>query len=218
MACLLLVVGTWAGYEALGTDFLPRMDEGGFILDYIMPAGSSLSETNRVLEHVERILHATLEVEITSRRTGLQLGLRCCHRGQHRRLHGKAQGQAQPFGVGRNGRRRAEAKEHRAGAGHRVFQILQDNINDLSNAPEPVQIKIYSNDEQLLDQVGPRVADAITKIPGVVDVENGIDNTVSGPATNFQVDPSVASRLGFTPLRRPRMRPRFSTASPRPRR
>ena len=51
------------------------MDEGGFILDYIMPAGSSLTETNRVLEHVERILRATPEVESTSRRTGLQMGL-----------------------------------------------------------------------------------------------------------------------------------------------
>ncbi len=51
------------------------MDEGGFILDYIMPAGSSLEETNRVLTHVEQILRATPEVESTSRRTGLQLGL-----------------------------------------------------------------------------------------------------------------------------------------------
>jgi multidrug efflux pump subunit AcrB len=76
---------------------------------------------------------------------------------------------------------------------------LQDNINDLSNAPEPIQVKIFSNDEALLTQIGPRVGDAIQKIPGVVDVENGIENTISGPATNFQIDPSVASRLGFTP-------------------
>ena len=69
------------------------------------------------------------------------------------------------------------------------FQILQDIINDLSNAPEPIQIKLFSNDEALLAQLGPRVGDAIEKIPGVVDVENGIDNTISGPATNFQVDP-----------------------------
>ncbi len=47
---------TYAGYQALGSDLLPEMDEGGFILDYIMPAGSSLTETNRVLQHVERIL------------------------------------------------------------------------------------------------------------------------------------------------------------------
>src|SRR5208337_221301 len=73
-ACVVLVFATWAGYQALGSDLLPEMDEGGFILDYIMPAGSSLTETNRVLEHVERILRATPEVESTSRRTGLQMG------------------------------------------------------------------------------------------------------------------------------------------------
>ena len=45
----------------------------------------------------------------------------------------------------------------------------------------------------------PKVADAIKKVPGVVDVLNGIDNTISGPATMFQVDPTVAARAGFTP-------------------
>ena len=78
-------------------------------------------------------------------------------------------------------------------------QVLQDMIGDLSNAPEPVQIKIFSPDEAVLTQLGPRVGAAIEKVPGVVDVENGIENTISGPATSFQVDPQVASRLGFTP-------------------
>ena len=199
VACLLLVLSTWAGYKALGTDLLPRMDEGGFILDYIMPAGSSLAETNRVLEHVERMLHAIPDVETTSRRTGLQLG-----------YAGVTEANTGDFTVKLKAKRRrsvwdvmaevrAELKKTEPELDIELFQILQDNINDLSNAPEPVQIKIYSNDEQLLNQVGPRVADAISKIPGVVDVENGIDNTVSGPATNFQIDPNVASRLGFTP-------------------
>ena len=70
---LLLVAHTSA--TASGSDLLPAMDEGGFILDYIMPAGSSLEETNRVITRVEEILRATPEVESTSRRTGLQLGL-----------------------------------------------------------------------------------------------------------------------------------------------
>jgi multidrug efflux pump subunit AcrB len=33
----------------------------------------------------------------------------------------------------------------------------------------------------------------------VVSVKDGIENTISGPATNFQVDPTVAGRMGFTP-------------------
>ena len=72
---LALIVASFFCYRALGTDLLPGMDEGGFILDYCMPAGSSLEETNRVLTAVEEILHDMPEVESTSRRTGLELGL-----------------------------------------------------------------------------------------------------------------------------------------------
>jgi multidrug efflux pump subunit AcrB len=77
-------------------------------------------------------------------------------------------------------------------------QVLQDNIGDLSNAPEPIQIKIFTPDAALLNELGPRVGTEIGKVNGVVDVENGIDNTVSGPATNFEVDSQLAARMGFT--------------------
>ena len=198
-ACLLLVIATWAGYRALGSDLLPEMDEGGFILDYIMPAGSSLSETNRVLEHVERILRATPEVEITSRRTGLEMGFNAVHEANTGdfTVKLKAKRSRSIDEVMEDVRRQIRATEPELDI--EFTQVLQDMIGDLSNAPEPIQLKIFSNDAALLTQLGPRVGDAIGKIPGVVDVENGIDNTISGPATNFQVDPVVAARLGFTP-------------------
>ena len=72
---VVLIGASYFCYTQLGSDLLPEMDEGGFILDYIMPAGSSLEETNRVLTHVEQILRKVPEVDSTSRRTGLQLGL-----------------------------------------------------------------------------------------------------------------------------------------------
>ena len=198
-ACLLLVVGTWAGFRALGSDLLPAMDEGGFILDYIMPAGSSLTETNRVLEHVERILRKAPEVESTSRRTGLQMGLAAV-----------TEANTGDFTVKLKAKRsraiddviedvRAEIKATEPELDVEFIQVLQDMIGDLSNAPEPIQIKIFANDPAMLEQLGPRVGEAIGKIQGVVDVQNGIENTISGPATNFQVDPVVAARMGFTP-------------------
>jgi multidrug efflux pump subunit AcrB len=72
-------------------------------------------------------------------------------------------------------------------------------IGDLSNSPEPIQIKLFSNDRNLLLSLAPRVEQAIAKVPGVVDTQNGVANTISGPATNFQIDPVLAGRLGFTP-------------------
>jgi CzcA family heavy metal efflux pump len=198
-ACLLLVVGTWAGYRLLGSDLLPEMDEGGFILDYIMPAGSSLSETNRVLEHVERILRTTPEVESTSRRTGLQMGLAAVTEANTGDFTVKLKA-SRDRGIDevmQDVRTRIKATEPELDI--EFTQVLQDMIGDLSNAPEPIQIKIFANDPVLLEQLGPRVGEAIGKIEGVVDVENGIENTLSGPATNFQIDPIVAARMGFTP-------------------
>ncbi len=197
--CLLLVAATWAGYQALGTDLLPAMDEGGFILDYIMPAGSSLSETNRVLEHVERILRATPEVESTSRRTGMQLGLVAVTEANQGDFTVKLKASRHRSVDEVMADIRSQLRTTEPELDIELTQVLQDMINDLSNTPEPIQIKIFSNDEAMLGQLGPRVGDAIGKIKGVVDVQNGIENTISGPATNFQVDPVVAARLGFTP-------------------
>ena len=198
VACVMLVAGSFFAYRSLGSDLLPEMDEGGFVLDYIMPAGSSLAETNRVLEHVEQILRNTPEVENTSRRTGLQLGLAAV-----------TEANTGDFTVKLKSKRRRGIDEIMDGIRNQIkslepeldvefTQVLQDMIGDLSNAPEPIQIKLFANDPQLLYQLGPRVADSIGKVNGVVDVEDGVDNTISGPATNFQVDPTLAARMGFT--------------------
>ncbi len=197
--CLLLVAGTSVAYQFLGTDLLPSMDEGGFILDYIMPAGSSLTETNRVLTHVERILHHVPEVESTSRRTGLQMGLAAVTEANTGDMTVKLKSSRSRSIDEIMAEVRAEIKKTEPELDVEFVQVLQDMVNDLSNAPEPIQIKLFSSDTRLLDEIAPRVADEIGKVPGVVSVENGIENTISGPATNFQVDPVLAARLGFSP-------------------
>ena len=108
---LLLIAGSYFCYNNTGSDLLPAMDEGGFIVDYFMPAGSSLAETNRVITHVEKILRATPEVENTSRRTGLQLGLAPGHRSQHRRY--LRQAEARPQAQRRRSDRRRPRQDQR---------------------------------------------------------------------------------------------------------
>ena len=78
-------------------------------------------------------------------------------------------------------------------------QVLQDMIDDLSNAPEPIVMKLFSENAEQLAQSAPRIAEAIAKLHGVVDVLDGIENTISGPAVTFEVNPAVAARTGFTP-------------------
>jgi CzcA family heavy metal efflux pump len=198
-ACgLAVIVGSWLCYRALGSDLLPGMDEGGFIVDYIMPAGSSLDDTNRVVSKVEGILRATPEVESTSRRTGLQLGLAAV-----------TEANTGDITVKLKSKRHRSADEVIADVREKITrqepmlqvefpELLQDMIGDLTSAPEPIVIKLFSQDPGVLREWAPKVGDAIKKIPGVVDMLNGIDNTISGPALVFQVDPAVAARAGFT--------------------
>jgi multidrug efflux pump subunit AcrB len=198
IACLVLVAGTFIGYRSLGSDLLPEMDEGGFILDYIMPAGSSLTETDRVLEHVEAILRNNPNVETISRRTGLQLGLAAVTEANYGDITVKLKAKRSQAIDDIMSDLRAEIKSKEPELDIEFTQVLQDMINDLSNSPEPIQIKLFNDDPAVLAQVGDEVATAIKKQTGVVDVLNGIENTVSGPSTTFRIDPSIASRLGFT--------------------
>jgi CzcA family heavy metal efflux pump len=197
--CVLLVAATYLGYRSLGSDLLPGMDEGGFVLDYVMPAGSSLASTDRVLEHIHQILINTPEVETTSRRTGLQMGFAAVTEANTGDITVKLKDKRSRGIDDVMADIRGRIKRTEPELDVEFTQVLQDNIGDLSNAPEPIQIKLFAEDPALLTELGPRVATEIQKVSGVVDVENGVDNTISGPATSFQVDPQLAARLGFTP-------------------
>jgi CzcA family heavy metal efflux pump len=196
--CGLLAIGIYGGYAALGSDLLPEMDEGGFILDYIMPAGSSLAETDRVLQHVERMLQKTPEVESISRRTGLQMGLAAVTEANTGDITVKLKSKRDRGIDEVIADLRAQIKSSEPQLDVEFTQVLQDMIGDLSNAPEPIQIKLFNPNPDVLENVATRVADTIKKQKGVVDVLDGLENTVSGPATSFQIDPAPAARLGFT--------------------
>ena len=197
--CLLLIVASYFCYQTLGSDLLPGMDEGGFILDYWMPSGSSLQETNRVLTGVENLLADIPEVESTSRRTAQEMG-----------LFPVTEANTGDFTVKLKRTRSRSVDDVTAEARDKIaekypmlevefVQLLQDMIGDLTSAPEPVEIKLFCSDQALLHEWAPKVADAISEIPGVVDVLNGITNTISGPAMMFKVDPTLTARAGFTP-------------------
>jgi multidrug efflux pump subunit AcrB len=195
---LALVVVSYVCYHFSGSDLLPAMDEGGFVLDYIMPAGSSLSETNRVVGHVEQILRETPEVESTSRRTGLQLGMASVTEANTGDVLVKLKAKRDRDVEEIMAELREKIKQQEPALDLDFIQVLQDMIGDLTSAPEPIQIKLFSQDPKQLETWAPKIADTIAKVNGVVDVLNGIDNTISGPAVTFQVDPSVAARAGFT--------------------
>ena len=195
----LVLMLSFVCYFSLDSDLLPSMDEGGFILDYWTPPGSSLAESDRILQHIEKIVRSQPEVENTSRRTGLELGLSAvteANRGDFT-VKLKKDRKRDIYEIVSDIREEVEQTEPATTV--EFVQVLQDMIGDLTSVPEPIVVKLFSPDARLLTATAPQVAGAIQKIPHVVDVTDGIQNTISGPAVTYQVDPVIAARAGFTP-------------------
>ena len=191
-----LLVAAWLCYQRVGTGFMPSMDEGGFILDYRAASGTSLSETDRLLGQVEAVLQETPEVQTYSRRTGLQLG-----GGLTEANEGDFFIRLKPLP-----RRpieevmddvRAEVEKKIPGLEIEMALLMEDLIGDLTAVPQPIEIKLYSDDPKLLESTAPQVAAAIGKVSGVVDINDGI--ILAGDALTINVDRAKASLEGMDP-------------------
>ena len=195
LTIVLVLAGSYALYHALGSEFLPEFDESAFILDYLAPPGSSLAETDRMLQHVEELLMKTPEVESYSRRTGLEMGLFVTEpntgdfavklKPGHKRSTQDVIAEL-----------REQIAESEPSLDMEFVGIVPDVIGDLQGNPEPIEVKLFSEDAAALQTTADEVETAIKKVPGVVDTLNGV--VISGPAVTFRIDPLRASQFGVT--------------------
>ncbi len=183
-------------FTRVGSGFMPAIDEGGFVLDYRSAPGTALSETNRLLQQVEAILQATPDVQTFSRRTGTGLG------------GGLSEANTGDFFIRlkSSGRRPVEVVmedirtrvEHTVpGLSVEMAQLMEDLIGDLTAVPQPVEVKLFSDNVALLSSLAPKIAAELTKIDGVVDVRNGINP--AGDALQIHVDRVKAALEGVDP-------------------
>ena len=197
LATLLLFGGGFALYRAVGSDFLPAMDEGSIILDYWTPPGTSLTETERMLGEAEKIITAVPDVSGYSRRTGAQLGFFITepNRGDYViRLKPRSTRRAVDDVI-EDLRTRIEAQQPaiRADFG----QLIEDDIGDLTGGvPQPIVVKIFGEDQTVLQQKARLAADVLRGVKGVDDVFDGI--VIAGPPLNVRVRPADAARHGLT--------------------
>ena len=194
VVCAVVLAASYLVYRNLGSEFLPEFDEGAFVLDYFTPPGTSLAETDRILKHVEEMLKDTPEVESYSRRTGLQLGLFITEPNTGDFLVKLRPGRKRSTDEVKVDLRKEIASKEPGLSRVELPGILGDLIGDLTSEPQPVEIKLFSEDAKALHQKAAEIEEIIKKIPGIVDTFNGV--TISGPALTFKVDPQRAAQLG----------------------
>jgi multidrug efflux pump subunit AcrB len=194
IVCAGVIALSYLVYRNLGSEFLPEFDEGAFVLDYFTPPGTSLAETDRILKHVEKMLKDTPEVESYSRRTGLQLGLFITEPNTGDFLVKLKPDRKHSTEEVKDDLRKQIASTEPGLSRVELPGILGDLIGDLTSEPQPVEIKLFSEDAAALHQKAAEIEEVISKIPGIVDTFNGV--TVSGPAITFKIDPQRSAALG----------------------
>jgi CzcA family heavy metal efflux pump len=195
VVAVIVIVGliSYLIYRRLGSEFLPPFDEGAFVLDYVATPGTSLTETDRILQHVERMLKETPEVESYSRRTGLELGLSITEPNTGDFMVKLKPGHKRSTEeVTDDLRKDIESSEPSLRV--EFLGILSDLIGDLTSSPSPIEIRLFSEDAAATQRKAKEIREAIDKVPGVVDSFEGV--VISGPAVTFRVDPQRAARFG----------------------
>jgi CzcA family heavy metal efflux pump len=195
-AVALLVALGGLAFLRVGTGFMPKMDEGGFILDYVAPPGMSLDETDRLMRQIEAIIRSTPDVQTYSRRTGAQLG------------GGLTEPNTGDFFIRLkpSGRRPIETvmddvatrvQSSVPGVEIETAQLMEDLIGDLTAVPQPIEVKLSGQDEGLLHTTGRRVAELIAKVRGVTEIKSGV--VIAGDGLNVRIDPDRAALHGIDP-------------------
>jgi CzcA family heavy metal efflux pump len=180
----------------LETGFLPDMDEGSIVLDYNSLSGTSLEETDRMLREVEKILLQVPEVEAYSRRTGTEMGFFITepNRGDYLIQLKKSRSRTTDE-VSDDIRKKINATQPtlRIDFG----QVITDMLGDLMTSVQPVEVKIFGDDQKTLQQLSEQAADIISKVDGTADVFDGI--VIAGPSVDIEPNYSRLAQFGITP-------------------
>ena len=191
----LLIVG-YVGYSHVSTGFMPKVDEGGFIMDYFTAPGTSLDETGRQVGQIDALLKANPDVLTFSRRLGAGLGgnLGQSYHGDYfvrlKPHHSKPTEEVAAAVAG-------EVAAKVPGVEVEVAQLIEDLIGDLTAVPQPIEVKLYASDPNILYGQAKKVAAVIGQINGVIEVKDGV--RLAGDALDVQVDPVRAGMEGVAP-------------------
>jgi CzcA family heavy metal efflux pump len=195
---LALVALGISGQRMVGSGFLPEMDEGAFVFDYWTPGGTALAETDRQLRVVERIMAGVPEITGTARRTGAEMGLFATQQNTgdivaKLRPHGRRSRDI--FAVMDDVRDQVSAALPRLR--FEFIQILSDVINDLAGATRPVEIKLFGDHLDSLENYARGLAVELAKVEGLEDLYDGVSEP--SPEMLLRIDAAEARRADLSP-------------------
>jgi CzcA family heavy metal efflux pump len=192
-----LIVSIVLVFPRLETGFLPEMDEGSIVLDYASPPGTSLEETDRMLKQVEKEIVKIPDVQAYSRRTGTQMGFFITEPNTGDYLiqlkHNRTKSTDEVI---------SDIRTHIENTQPALVidfgQVIGDMLGDLMSSTQPIEVKIFGNDQEKLQVLSKKVANLVSHVDGTADVFDGI--VLSGPTVNIQPNFTMLAQYGISPV------------------
>jgi heavy metal efflux system protein len=186
----------------LNTGFLPVLDEGSIVLDYLSPPGTSLNASEAILREVDTIVMDHPDVATYMRRTGTNMASSISMAsGVIPPNEGDYLIQLKP---GIKKKTEEVISELRDKIASRVpslniefGQRIADLLGDLIGRPQPIEIKVFGDDLDKLRNLAVEIKALLQKINGLADVQSGI--IVDGPTITIFPDPVKLSQFHLTP-------------------
>jgi len=193
---LFLVGSIYFILPRLETGFLPEMDEGSIVFDYTAPPGTSPEAVDKILQEVEKIVIAIPEEESYSRRTGAQMGLFITepNRGDYL-IQLKKDRSRTTEEVIDDIRKKVEASQPALRI--EFGQVIGDMLGDLMASAEPIEIKVFGDNQDKLKELSKLIAAEVSKVKGTADVFDGI--TIAGPSVEVKPDAQKLAQYNITP-------------------
>ena len=195
---LLVVAGVVLAH--IGTEFLPKLDEGSLWVRGFMPQTVSPTDSAKLARDVRRILASFPEV----RTVVTQLGrpddgtdingwdiIECAVE-----LKDRSEWKTAP---NRDGL--VEAMNRKLseipGMPFQFSQYIEDNVNEaVSGVKSELSIKIYGNDPNRLQALADQTVGILEKVPGAADV--GTERLIGQPQVQITIDRAAIARYGLT--------------------
>ena len=176
--------------------FLPEMDEGGIVLDFSSPPGTTLEETDRMLKEVDKIIKQQPEVETFSRRLGTQMGFFITEPNQGDYLiQLKKKRNKTTDEVSSDLRSKIEVSLPQLNID--FGQVIADMLGDLMSSIKPIEIKVYGDNRKKLEEISKELKVIIDSVKGTADVFDGI--VIAGPQATVNPDVARLAQFGISP-------------------
>ena len=172
--CAVVLVTTVVLLSQLPSDFLPKLDEGEFEIKYTLPPGATLVDSDAAAAKMERIVLSDPAVATVGRLTGIDTNGFTPTQPNVGTLRIALVASGRPSYDVIAERLRDSLASVVPAASFDFHQLLEDTINDLSGAPQPVEISLRGPDQNALIKYADKAADSVAKVHGVVDSFDGV--------------------------------------------